>query len=258
MLLYPAVSNYINSLHQSQAISSYNEAVSSLSAEEYHSIINEAHNYNNQIRERNNVLTLSENERKKYEENLNVSGNGIMCYVEIPDIDIILPVYHGTTEDVLQRAAGHLDWTSLPVGGKGTHSVISGHRGLPSARLFTDLDKLKEGNVFKIHILDEELCYEIDSINIIDPKDTSILQIDKDKDLCTLMTCTPYAINTHRLCVRGHRIDDSDYDNLAVSSEAIRIDPLMVAIIMAIPLIVTIFVILLVSMSKKRKSHTKD
>lgn len=203
LLLYPSVSDYWNSFHQSRAIVQYAEQVSLLDEDQYEELWTSATDYNASLLERANSYILSDTQKEQYEELLNVSGIGVMGYIEIPSIDCSLPIYHGTEESVLQTAIGHLEWTSLPVGGESTHCVLSGHRGLPSAKLFTNLDKLVEGDVFMLRILDEVLTYEVDQILIVEPQETAELQIVEGQDYCTLVTCTPYGINTHRLLVRG-------------------------------------------------------
>ncbi len=175
----------------------------------------------------------------EYNSLLNVGGNGIMGYIEIPEQKIILPIYHGTSEAVLQIAVGHLDWSSLPVGGTGTHCVMSGHRGLPSAKLFTHLDELVEGDTFVVRVLDEVFTYEVDQILIVEPEDVSALTIEPGNDLCTLVTCTPYGINSHRLLVRGHRIENEVASALVrVTSDAVQIEPVLVAPVLAMPILV--------------------
>ena len=204
--------------------------------------------------ERRNTYTLSDEQMREYESLLDLSGLGIMGYIEIPEIDCSLPVYHGTEESVLQIAVGHIEWTSLPVGGEGTHCVLSGHRGLPSAKLFTNLDKLEPGDVFLLRILDEVLTYEVDQILIVEPQDTSALQIVKGKDYCTLMTCTPYGVNTHRLLVRGHRIDNIEQaQSVRVTADAVQIEPTLVAPIVAIPILLLLLIALLLPKRQKHK-----
>ena len=169
---------------------------------------------------------------------LRIPGTETFGYIEIPSLDVMLPIYHGTQDAVLQRAIGHLEWTSLPVGGESTHSVLSGHRGLPSEKLFTELDKLAEGDVFILRILNETLTYEVDRIRIVEPEDTTDLMIEEGKDLCTLVTCTPYGINTHRLLVRGHRVENrEEAKNVPLTSEAVQVEPMVVAPFLAIPLL---------------------
>lgn len=248
LLLYPTVSEWWNSFHSSKAISNYKEVVDSLKDEEYERVLHAAQEYN-----RNFVIhQLSDEQRKEYESMLNVSGNGIMGYIEIPVIDVSLPIYHSTAESVLQIAVGHLEWTSLPVGGESTHCVISGHRGLPSATLFSNLDKLTEGDLFTLNVLNEKLTYEIDQILIVDPDDVKNLEIINGQDYCTLVTCTPYGINTHRLLVRGHRVETVEDIKINVAADATAIDPLITAPIVAAPILFVLLIFLLVKYRKKK------
>ena len=246
LLLYPAVSDYWNSKHQTRAIAVYSEEVSGLDKEQYQALWADAAAYNASLRERDNAYLLTEEQKAAYEQLLNVSGLGIMGYIEIPSIDCSLPIYHGTEESVLQIAIGHLEWSSLPVGGESTHCVLSGHRGLPSAKLFTNLDKLQEGDVFLLRVLDEVLTYEVDQILIVEPQETGALRIVEGEDLCTLVTCTPYGINTHRLLVRGHRIENAPEARLVrVTADAVQIEPLLVAPIVALPMLLMLLILLL-------------
>ncbi|MDO5413361.1 MAG: class C sortase [bacterium] len=246
LLLYPAVSDYWNSKHQTRAIAVYSEEVSGLDEDQYQALWEAAAAYNASLLERNNAYLLTEEQKAAYEQLLNVSGLGIMGYIEIPSIDCSLPIYHGTEESVLQIAIGHLEWTSLPVGGESTHCVLSGHRGLPSAKLFTNLDKLQEGDVFLLRVLDEVLTYEVDQILIVEPQETGALRIVEGEDLCTLVTCTPYGINTHRLLVRGHRIENAPEARLVrVTADAVQIEPLLVAPIVALPMLLMLLILLL-------------
>ena len=246
LLLYPAVSDYWNSKHQTRAIAVYSEEVSGLDKEQYQALWADAAAYNASLRERDNAYLLTEEQKAAYEQLLNVSGLGIMGYIEIPSIDCSLPIYHGTEESVLQIAIGHLEWSSLPVGGESTHCVLSGHRGLPSAKLFTNLDKLQEGDVFLLRVLDEVLTYEVDQILIVEPQEIAALQIAEGEDLCTLVTCTPYGINTHRLLVRGHRIENAPEARLVrVTADAVQIEPLLVAPIVALPMLLLLLILLL-------------
>ena len=246
LLLYPAVSDYWNSKHQTRAIAVYSEEVSGLDKEQYQALWAEAAAYNASLRERDNVYLLTEEQKAAYEQLLNVSGLGIMGYIEIPSIDCSLPIYHGTEESVLQIAIGHLEWSSLPVGGESTHCVLSGHRGLPSAKLFTNLDKLQEGDVFQLRVLDEVLTYEVDQILIVEPQEIAALQIAEGEDYCTLVTCTPYGINSHRLLVRGHRIENAPEARLVrVTADAVQIEPLLVAPIVALPMLLLLLILLL-------------
>ena len=254
LLLYPSVSDYWNSLHQTRAIANYTEEVAVLDQELYQEMWDAAQSYNAALAERRNTYTLSDEQMREYESLLDLSGLGIMGYIEIPEIDCSLPVYHGTEESVLQIAVGHIEWTSLPVGGEGTHCVLSGHRGLPSAKLFTNLDKLEPGDVFLLRILDEVLTYEVDQILIVEPQDTGALQIVKGKDYCTLMTCTPYGVNTHRLLVRGHRIDNIEQaHSVRVTADAVQIEPTLVAPIVAIPILLLLLIALLLPKRQKHK-----
>ena len=253
LLLYPSVSDYWNSFHQTRAISTYSENVANLDREQYDEIWAAAAKYNASLNQRSNAYLLSEEQKQEYEQLLNVSGLGVMGYIEIPEIDVSLPIYHGTEESVLQIAVGHLEWSSLPVGGESTHCVLSGHRGLPSAKLFTHLDKLVEGDIFMLRVLDEVLTYEVAQILIVEPQETASLRIVEGKDYCTLVTCTPYGINTHRLLVRGHRIDNiEEAKTVRVTADAIQIEPLIVAPIVAIPMLLILLILLLLPRRRKK------
>jgi len=255
LLLYPTISDYINSLHQSRAISDYVEAVNNLDEDTYERLWNNAVDYNEKLFHNYNRYTMTEEERADYEAQLNISGNGIMGYVDIPCINCTLPIYHGTDEAVLQIAAGHIDISSLPVGGESTHCVISGHRGLPSARLFTDLDKMTEGDLFMIRVLDETLTYEVDQIRIVLPNEISSLEITKGEDYCTLVTCTPYGVNTHRLLVRGHRVENQQLSKKAqVTADAMQIEPLLVAPVIGVMVLAVILIAYIIK-SKIRKNR---
>ena len=254
LLLYPSLSDYWNSFHQTKAIASYSEEVANLDEMQYEKMWEAAKAYNQALAESDNFFLLTDEQKEEYEELLNVSGSGIMGYIEIPSIDCSLPVYHGTDDAVLQIAVGHLDWTSLPVGGASTHCVISGHRGLPSAKLFTSLDKLTEGDIFMLRVLDEVLTYEVDQILIVEPQDISALRIVEGQDYCTLVTCTPYGINTHRLLVRGHRIETIEAaKTVRITADAIQIEPLLVAPVVAIPILLILLIGLLIPRKTKRK-----
>ena len=253
LLLYPTVSDYWNSLHASQAVSNYAEEVKNLNAEEYDEMLKAAEEYNNSLLNRNTSYALSDEQREIYESTLNLNGTGIMGYIEISAINVSLPIYHGTEDSVLQVAVGHVDWSSLPVGGESTHCVLSGHRGLPSAKLFTNLDKLVEGDTFVIRVLDEVYTYKVDQILIVEPEDVSALTIEDGKDLCTLVTCTPYGINSHRLLVRGYRVENADEAiAVRVTSDAIQIEPIIVASLMAAPVLLILLIIVLCSGNKKK------
>ena len=254
LLLYPTASDYWNSFHQSRAIAGYAEEVANLDTDRYDRLWADAIAYNAALARGEVAYTLTDEQRAEYESLLDVSGTGIMGYVEIPGIACSLPIYHGTDDAALQIAAGHLEWTSLPTGGANTHCVISGHRGLPSAKLFTDLDRLEEGDVFMLCVLDEVLTYQVDQILIVEPQDTTALQIVPGEDYCTLVTCTPYGINTHRLLVRGHRIENmKEAKATVVVADAIQIEPLIVAPIVAIPMLLMLVIILLLPRQPRKK-----
>lgn len=254
LLLYPSFSDWWNSMHQSRAVASYVEQVAAIDKNQYEDIWKAARQHNQELLERDNPFVLEEERINAYEQLLNLGGTGVMGYVEIPQIGVTLPIYHGTDEAVLQIAVGHLEWTSLPVGGESTHSVISGHRGLPSAKLFTDLDKLVEGDIFIFRVLDEILTYEIDQILIVEPHEVQNLQVEEGKDLCTLLTCTPYGINSHRLLVRGHRVENTEEAKVVrVTSDAVQIDPVIVAPVVALPMLLMLFIILMIPKRKKRR-----
>ena len=258
LLLYPTVSDYWNSYHQTRAIAAYSEEVANLNQEQYDEIWAAAERYNASLNDRDEAYLLSDAHKEEYERQLDVSGLGIMGYIEIPSIDCSLPIYHGTDESVLQIAVGHLEWPSLPVGGESTHCVLSGHRGLPSAKLFTNLDKLNEGDIFMLRVMDEVLTYEVDQILIVEPQQVEALRIVEGQDYCTLVTCTPYGINTHRLLVRGHRIENVKEANKArVAADAIQIEPLIVAPAIATPMLLLLLVILLLPRQRK-KNHGGD
>ena len=218
ILAYPSVADWWNSLHQSRAISTYVEQVDSAGEEKAREMFEAARQYNAELSERENTFKLPEEEQARYRSLLDITGTGIMGYLQIPVIGVNLPIYHGTAESVLQIAAGHLDWSSLPVGGEGTHAVMSGHRGLPSARLFTDLDKMTVGDIFTITVLKETLTYRVDQIRIVRPDEMGELTVQKGKDYCTLVTCTPYGINTHRMLVRGERIENEEQPEARVAT----------------------------------------
>lgn len=257
LLLYPTVSDW-NSLHASQAVADYAENVRNLEAEKYEQVLQDAKSYNQMLPYKQTTFALSEEEKEAYDALLDISGTGVMGYIEIPTVNISLLVYHGTEDAVLQIAVGHLEWSSFPVGGESTHCVLSGHRGLPSAKLFTNLDKLVAGDKFIMRVLDEVLTYEVDQILIVEPTDVSTLMIEAGKDLCTLVTCTPYGINSHRLLVRGHRIENQDEAQaIRVTSDAIQIEPLIVAPAVALPMLLVLLVILLVSGGKTKSAGGK-
>lgn len=253
LLLYPSFSDYWNSFHQSRAIASYAQSVTTINDDQYEKMWAQAQEYNTTLAKKQNRWVLSEEEYVEYEGLLNIGGTGIIGYIEIPNIKVSLPIYHGVDEAVLQIAVGHIEGSSLPVGGEGTHCVISGHRGLPSAKLFTNLDEMEEGDLFMMRVLDETLTYEVDQIRIVEPEDLSALEIEEGKDLCTLVTCTPYGINSHRLLVRGHRVENMESANsIRVTADAMQIDPVMVAPVIAVPILLILLIWLLVHYRKRR------
>lgn len=254
LLLYPSFSDWWNSFHQSRAIANYSQLLEDMDEEEYQALWDAAASYNQSLAERSNGYLISTDQKETYDQLLNVGGTGIMGYIEVPVIDQRLPIYHGTSEGVLQIAIGHIEWTSMPVGGESSHAVLSGHRGLPSAKLFTDLDKVMIGDVFMLRILDEVLTYQVDQILIVQPDDTSALMIEEGKDLCTLVTCTPYGINTHRLLVRGHRIETTEeVAPVRITADALQIEPIAVAPVVASPIILVMLIILMLPRKKKKK-----
>lgn len=252
LLVYPTFSDYWNSLHQSRAVVNYVEQVTNIDTAHYEKLWADAEAYNKELSENGISWLLSDEEKEEYQEYLKIDDSGIMAYIDIPVINCSLPIYHGTDESILQTAVGHIEGSSLPVGGAGSHCVLSGHRGLPSAKLFTDLDKLVEGDTFLLHTLDATLTYEVDQIRIVEPTDLSDLQIQEGKDYCTLVTCTPYGINTHRLLVRGHRIANAEEVKvIRVSADATQVDPVQVAPFLAVPMLLLLMIGVFIS-SKKR------
>lgn len=259
VMLYPIISNWWNERVQSQVISNYNQTVAHMDSDETERLLAEAHDYNEQLA---GIYApfINYEQISGYEDILNVSGTGIMGYITIPVIHAEFPIYHGTSEEVLNVAAGHLQGSSIPVGGKNTHAVISAHRGLPSAKLFTDLDKMVVGDTFTITILGEVLTYEVEEILRVKPEEVDKLAIIPNEDYVTLMTCTPYGVNTHRLLLRSHRIEtvnDESAVKIKVNPDATQVDPMLV-----VPIIFTVFVIILIFFwifgSKKRKDKKPD
>ena len=254
LLLYPSFSDWWNSMHQSRAVASYVEQVAQIDEEQYAHLWDAAWNYNRSLIDRPNTYTLSDEQKAEYDQILDIGGLGIMGYIEVPAIGVTLPIYHGTDEAVLQIAVGHLEWTSLPVGGESSHCVVSGHRGLPSAKLFTDLDKLVVGDIFVFRVLDEILTYEVDQILIVKPNETEALLIQEGQDLCTLITCTPYGVNSHRLLVRGHRVENQEeVKAIRVTADAMQIEPVIVAPIVAIPMLLVLLIFLLIPKPRRRR-----
>ena len=258
LLLYPTVSDYWNSFHQTRAIANYAEVVANIDDSAYQEMIDEARAYNERLYRNGRSWELSEEELEEYKKTLDITGTGIMGYIEIQKINCFLPIYHGTDDSVLQIAIGHIEGSSLPVGGPNSHSVLSGHRGLPSAKLFSDLDQIREGDTFVIRILDEMLTYEVDQIRIVLPHELQDLEIEDGKDLCTLVTCTPYGVNSHRMLVRGHRTDNAEEARqIRVTGDALKINPDVVAPIVAVPLILFLLIFMTIDqrLRKKRKER---
>lgn len=258
LVLYPTVSNFLSNREQKKVIREYSNIVNNMDKEEKEAMYNEAVDYNKKIYENGMIDYSNPDAVEGYNDILDVSGTGIMGYISIPKINVELPIYHGTSDGVLQVAVGHLEGSSLPVGGENTHCVLSGHRGLPSADLFTHLDRLNVHDIFTISVLDKTLVYEIDQIKVVAPGDTQYLQIEDGKDYCTLLTCTPYGINTHRLLVRGVRVADSDdKNNIYVYADAYKIDTKTVTVLMAVPLTLLLLLgmVVYIRRNKKRKQE---
>lgn len=265
---YPMFSEYWNSMHQSRAIMGYAERVAELSNDEYVSVWEDALEYNRRLSSDPNPWAMTDEDIDEYERQLNVDGTGNMGFISIPKIDVNLPVYHGTSDAVLQTSIGHIDGTSLPSGSIhpdpdqydkvefASHSVLSGHRGLPSAKLFSDLDAMEEGDVFYLTILDQTLTYQVDKITVIVPEDSSELALFPGKDYCTLMTCTPYGINTHRLLVRGVRVEnDKELLDVRVTADALKIEPLYVVPFIAGPVLLLMILWVVLFAGRKKKSR---
>ena len=235
LLLYPSVSNYINQANSARVIYDYDQLAANASREDIDAMLLQAQEYNTELY--NIPGSFAEPDLVQgYDDLLDVTGTGIMGYISIEKLGVNLPIYHGTATEVLQVGVGHLEGSSLPVGGPGTHCVLSGHRGLPSSKLFTDLDKLEVGDRFAITVLDTKLVYEVDQIKVVLPDEIADLQVVEGMDYCTLLTCTPYGINTHRLLVRGVRVDEvGAIPSASAVNEALRVDPLIVAPIIASP-----------------------
>ena len=253
LLLYPSVANYVNSLHSSRAITNYMDAVAQLDDSAQQAMLDEAHAYNKKLFEDGYTLVLPEPRKPSYFKLLDITGTGIMGYIEIQKLGVMLPIYHGTAEEVLQIAVGHIEGSFLPVGGENTHSVLSGHRGLPSAKLFTDLDKMTIGDTFSIKVLKDVLTYEVDQILTVLPDELDALGVVPGEDLCTLITCTPYGINTHRLLVRGHRIETpADIKSRLVPGDVLRVNAAVEAVFLGAPVLIALFILMLVKSPTKK------
>ncbi|HAM16112.1 MAG TPA: class C sortase [Eggerthellaceae bacterium] len=255
LLTYPTISNYWNTRLHSQAISGYDDSISQMTKRDFDAEWAKVDAYNREITESGINFTPSAAELDRYGKLLDPAGTGMMGHIEINKLAVDLPIYHTVDDPVLQVGIGHIPGTSLPGGGLGTHTVLSGHRGLPSSKLFTDLDALDEGDTFLLHVLDRTLAYQVDQIRIVLPNELDELRIDRDQDYCTLVTCTPYAINTHRLLVRGHRVDYLDQGYVA--ADAVRIDPVLVASIISVPVFVVLFIILMVATAQRNRENKR-
>ena len=252
LLLYPSVSNYWNSKTQSEAIIDYEAMLAAYKPEDYSAVFDAADAYNRELEHLGYPMRDYPEIEETYWKTLDISGTGMMGYLTIPKINQELPVYHGTSEAVLSTAVGHFQGSSLPVGGDSTHSVVSAHRGLPTALLFTHLDRMEIGDTFTFTILDRVLTYEVDQIRIVEPNDASLIQIEPLKDYCTLLTCTPYGINTHRLLVRAHQVDASQKSSIYVANEAYKVDPMIVMPGVAMPFVIGwLFYVLIVPVKKE-------
>lgn len=260
LVLYPAVSDWWNSFHQSRAITEYQDAVNQLDQREFEEQLEKAKQYNDNLLKKENYWLQDEWEESIYNGLLDLAGTGVMGYISIPAISVSLPIYHGTDDKVLEKAIGHIEYSSLPIGGESTHTVLSGHRGLPTAKLFSDLDALIVGDIFTLDVLNETLTYEVDKISIVYPSETEGLLITEGQDYCTLVTCTPYSINTHRLLVRGHRIDNAPNQG-KVRADARKIYEMVVALGVGIFILVILFIgqlivgIIRKNLKKRRESN---
>ncbi len=267
LLLYPFIANQWNGYRQKRLISSYDQTVAEQEASEgidYEAEWERAEAYNEallpSILPDSFAVAEASGEDEEYMSCLNITGNGMMGKVEIPKIDITIPIFHTTEEEVLQNAAGHLEGSSLPIGGENSHAVISAHRGLPSAALFTDLDKLEEGDHFLLHILDDTLCYQVDKISVVEPEDTAVLAVEDGEDLVTLLTCTPYGVNSHRLLVRGHRVsyelEEIKDEKLSLANMSLHTNYLLWVIVGL--LVTAIFSLVLYRREKKLERRKKE
>lgn len=258
VMLYPTLSDYVNQRNQSRAVANYAQSVDTMTDADYSAYFDAADAFNAQVAANENALYRPD-QLSGYYDTLDITGTGIMGYITIAKIGVELPIYHGTSDSVLQIAAGHLEGTSLPVGGASTHAVISAHRGLPSAKLFTNLDQLEVGDTFTITVLDRVLTYEVDKITIVLPTQTDDLLVADGKDYVTLMTCTPYGINTHRLLVRGRRVETPDqFKRIRVTAEALKIEPIIVAPVMALPMLLILLIGMLLSTRKRKKTRGEE
>lgn len=257
IIAYPTISDWWNSYHQTQAIANYVKAVEETDPKKIEAMLQAARKYNEVLADDPDRFSMTDEERASYDSLLNLTGNGLMGYVQIPSIGVNLPIYHGVDETHLQVAIGHIEGSSLPVGGEGTHAAVSGHRGLPSARLFSDLDQLSEGDTFSFTVLDQTTTYEVDQVRIVEPKDLSDLTIEAGRDYATLITCTPYGVNTHRLLVRGHRVDNPS-ERQAVPAGAVQIPTYIAIPAVAIPILFVYLLVALIVQSRRRPPMDAD
>ncbi|MCR5669929.1 MAG: class C sortase [Butyrivibrio sp.] len=257
IFLYPSVSNYINSKNQSRTITSYTDSLAKLTPEDYTALWDAAKEFNDDLYHSSNFMHLNDEQKSKYYKAMDPTGNGVMGYIEIENIGVSLPIYHGTDESVLQVGIGHLEGSSFPTGTPNSHAILSGHRGLPSAKLFSDLDQMIVGDTFLLHILDQTFAYQVDDINIVLPEQTGSLMIHNGEDYVTLVTCTPYGVNTHRLLVRAKRVDYNAETRLIVPADAIRYSPMVVAPFIGAPLLLLAFIIFLYLTKRPKKEKVK-
>lgn len=251
VLLYPSISSYWNSLTQSEAIVDYESMLAQYKPEDYSALFEAADAYNQKLAALDMPLQQYPKLNEEYWKILDVTGTGMIGYITVPKISQELPVFHGTSDSVLSIAVGHLQGTSLPVGGEGTHCVVSAHRGLPTAVLFTHLDRMEVGDTFYFTILDRTITYEVDQIRIVEPDDLSLIGLESGQDYCTLLTCTPYGINTQRLLVRGHQVDASQKRQLYIANDAHRVDTLVVMPMVALPIIFVLLIYVMFAPVKK-------
>ena len=250
LLVYPSFSDYWNTFHRSRVIMKYADRVSNMNKDEYARLIKEANQYNQELQKTGIKWNMTDAEKASYNRYLDFESSGVMGYITIPKINVELPIYHGTSDSILQTSIGHIEGSSLPVGGLGSHTILSGHRGLPSARLFTNLDQLAAGDTFTLTVLNETYTYEVDQIRIVEPTDLSSLQLEPGKDYCTLVTCTPYGVNTHRLLVRGHRVENVN-GNAELVADAIQIRPIYIT-----PFVIILLLFGLFLWSKLRRNRS--
>lgn len=258
VMLYPTVSDYWNSYHQTRAIANYDAVVAELDETDYEALFQAAEEYNEKLRGLGAPFSEHEQLSELYYSVLDVAGNGIIGYINIPKINVNLPIYHGTSDSVLNVAAGHLEGSSLPIGGEARHSVLSAHRGLPSAKLFTDLDELEVADIFTITVLNQVLTYEVDQILIVEPTQMEALNVAAGQDYCTLLTCTPYGINSHRMLVRGHRVENIDDRVIVVTPDAQKIPTYYVIPAVGVPLLFIVLFIMLVASGGHKPKKTGD